>query len=217
MMRLLLLLALFTGCPKRVAPEPRHEHHFEHAEEWAARFEDPSRDGWQKPDEVILALGLPKQASLVDLGSATGYFSVRFAKWLTEGRVFGVDVESSMVEYLAKRAKAEKLPNLEAILGEYDDPKLPQPVDCILVVNTYHHVQQRPLYFANLKSKLKPGGRLVVIDFKKGSEKGPPDSEKLTPAQVTRELEDAGYSPISKWNFLPDQYFLAFTVTAPSK
>lgn len=208
-----LSLLVFTACPKRASTE----HRFEHAEAWAASFEDPSRDVWQKPDEVLAALGLPPNASVADIGSATGYFSVRFARALPKGRVFGVDVESSMVDYLARRAETESLTNLKVILGDYDDPKLPAAVDAIVVVNTYHHIQDRPDYFRRLSSKLNASGRLIIIDFKRGSSRGPKDSEKLTAEMVTAELEKAGYAPASSWAFLPDQYFLAFTASTASK
>jgi cyclopropane fatty-acyl-phospholipid synthase-like methyltransferase len=211
----LCLLALAsTACPKRTVDQIQEDHaphRFDNAEEWAARFEDPSRDGWQQPDEVIKALGLPSNASLADIGSATGYFSVRFSRALSEGTVYGVDVESSMVEYLRKRADTEKLKNLKVVLASYDDAKIPEPVDCIIIVNTYHHIGERPVYFTKLAASLKPQGRLVIIDFKKGIKKGPPDSEKLSAEEVTAELTQAGYAAASSWSFLPDQYFLAFT------
>ncbi len=208
---LLFVMLVITGCPKRTDTTEQMPHRFEHAEEWAARFEDPSRDAWQQPDEVIKALGLPPTASLADIGSATGYFSVRFARALPEGTVYGVDVESSMVDYLKKRAAAEKLTNLKVVLGAFDDAKIPEPVDSIIIVDTYHHIEERQAYFTKLAASLKPGGRLVIIDFKKGSKKGPPDAEKIDGAQVTSELVAAGYVLSSSWTFLPDQFFLAFT------
>lgn len=207
-----LILLVCTACPKRADTTDEHmPHRFEHAEDWAARFEDPARDAWQQPDEVIKALGLPPGALLADIGSATGYFSVRFARALPEGIVYGVDVESSMVDYLKKRATTEKLTNLKVVLGAFDDAKIPEPVDSIIIVDTYHHIEERPAYFTKLAGSLKPGGRLVIIDFKKGSKKGPPDAEKIDAAQVTSELVSAGYVLSSSWTFLPEQFFLAFT------
>lgn len=207
-----LVVIALAGCPKHADTAHEHmPHRFEHAEEWAARFEDPARDAWQQPDEVIKALGLPPAALVADIGSATGYFSVRFARALSEGTVYGVDVESSMVDYLKKRAATEKLTNLKVVLGAFDDPKIPEPVDCIIIVDTYHHIEERQTYFTKLAASLKPGGRLVIIDFKKGSKKGPPDAEKIEAAQVTSELVSAGYVLSSSWTFLSDQFFLAFT------
>lgn len=209
---LLAFTLVVTGCPKRVETSDEHmPHRFEHAEEWAARFEDPSRDAWQQPDEVIKALGLPPSALVADIGSATGYFSVRFARALPQGTVYGVDVESSMVDYLQKRAATEKLGNLKVVLAAFDDAKIPEPVDCIIIVDTYHHIEERQAYFTKLAASLKPGGRLVIVDFKKGSKKGPPDTEKIDGAQVTSELVSAGYVLSSSWTFLPEQFFLSFT------
>jgi ubiquinone/menaquinone biosynthesis C-methylase UbiE len=211
-----LFVVTLCACPKRTPEQitEGHAHHrFEDAQSWAARFEDPARDAWQQPNEVIQALGLPPSAKLADIGSATGYFSVRFAKALPQGTVYGVDVESSMVDYLTKRAEAEKLTNLKVILGAFDDPKIPEPVDCVLVVNTYHHIEDRPAYFGKLKRLLRPAGRIAIIDFKKGSKRGPPDSEKIGPELVTQELGEAGFVPAQSWSFLSDQHFLSFTVT----
>jgi cyclopropane fatty-acyl-phospholipid synthase-like methyltransferase len=209
----LSMLCLVACAPKRVEEAHAHGHaghRFEHAEEWAARFEDPARDAWQKPDEVIAALGLPADAKLADVGSATGYFSVRFARALPQGTVYGVDVESSMVDYLKQRAETENLKNLSVVLGAFDDAKIPEPVDCILIVNTIHHIGERPAYFTKLAASLKPNGRIAVIDFKKGSKRGPPDADKLTVEQVAAELQQAGLALQSSWPFLPDQYFVTF-------
>jgi len=207
-----LCAVLATGCAHHEAGAHRggHEahHRFDHAEEWAPRFEDPARDAWQKPDEVIAALALPKEARVADIGAATGYFPVRIARALPEGKVVGVDVERSMVEYLAARAQKEKLPNLQAVLGAPDDPKIAGPVDLILVVDTYHHVGDRPAYFRRLASVLAEGGRLAIIDFRPESKMGP--AEKLPQEAVVAELKDAGYALVQEHRFLPDQYFLVF-------
>ncbi len=117
-------------------------HRFEKAEEWAPRFEDPERDAWQKPDEVIAALALPPDAKVADLGSATGYFAVRLARAVPKGHVYGVDIEPDMARYLTERARHEGLNNLTAVVGEPADPKLPEPVDLVLVVDTYHHISR---------------------------------------------------------------------------
>jgi cyclopropane fatty-acyl-phospholipid synthase-like methyltransferase len=186
-------------------------HRFDDAEKWAARFEDPGRDAWQKPDEVIAALALKPDAVVADIGAATGYFPVRLARALPEGRVYGVDIEPSMVEYLGHRAQREGLGNLQAVLAAADDPKLPEPVDLVLVVNTYHHIEQRPAYFERLRAKLKPAGRLAIIDFRKGQPMGPPEAHRIDAAQVRAELESAGYALAAEHAFLPNQHFLVFT------
>jgi ubiquinone/menaquinone biosynthesis C-methylase UbiE len=203
-------LAAMSSCAKRTEAQIQQRHGFDDVSHWAATFEDPSRDAWQQPEEVIAALGLPLDAVLADVGAATGYFSVRFARVLSQGTVYGVDVESSMVDYLRQRAEAEKLKNLKVVMADFDDAKLPEPVDCVLIVNTVHHIDSRTAYFRKLAQSLKPGGRIAIIDFKKGSKRGPPDAEKLTPQSVIEELKAAGLRPLASWSFLPEQYFLTF-------
>ena len=121
-----------------------------------------------KTDAVIKALDLKQDTIIADIGSATGYFPVRFARACPKGRVYGIDIEKNMVDYLNKRAGSENLPNLSSILGQPDDPKLPEPVNLAFICNTYHHIENRQIYFEKLKKNLRPGGRLVIIDFIKG-------------------------------------------------
>ncbi|HYO55946.1 class I SAM-dependent methyltransferase [Archangium sp.] len=185
-------------------------HRFENAEEWAKRFEEPGRDTWQKPDEVVKALALPPDAKVADIGAGTGYFAARLARVVPQGRVYGVDIEPDMARYLGERAKREGLSNLEAVLGEPADPKLPEPVDVVLIVDTYHHIGDRVAYMRRLEKVLRPGGRVVIIDFREESPKGPPRHHKLSPARVQGELEAAGYRLAQTHDFLPDQYFLVF-------
>lgn len=185
-------------------------HRFENAEEWAKRFEDPARDAWQKPDEVVAALALPPDAKVADVGSGTGYFAVRLARAVPKGRVFGVDIEPDMVRYLEERARHEGLGHLTAVLGEPADARLPEPVDLVLVVNTYHHIEQREAYFRRLLGSLTPRGRVAIVDFRKGQPLGPPEHHRLSPEQVRSELEAAGYRFVEAHGFLPNQYFLLF-------
>jgi cyclopropane fatty-acyl-phospholipid synthase-like methyltransferase len=185
-------------------------HRFENAEEWAKRFEEPERDAWQKPDEVVAALALAPEAKVADIGSATGYFAVRLARAVPAGRVYGVDVEPDMARYLGERAKREGLTNLEAVLGEPGDAKLPEAVDVALIVDTYHHIGEREAWLRRLGEKLRPEGRVVIIDFRLESPKGPPTRHKLSAEQVRGELEAAGYRLTRTHDFLPDQYFLEF-------
>lgn len=187
-------------------------HRFDDPEEWAARFEDPSRDAWQRPDAVLDALQIARDARVADIGSATGYFPVRIARRVPNGRVWGVDVEPGMVRYLNARARREGLDNLFSVLGTASDPLLPEPVDLVLIVNTYHHIQDRPAYFASLLRDLRPSGRVAIVDFKMGElPVGPPDSAKIPPEAIEREMTAAGYrlaarDPIE----LPHQHVLVF-------
>jgi SAM-dependent methyltransferase len=183
-------------------------HSFTDAEAWADRFENPERDAWQQPDSVVSVLAIRSDLFVVDIGSATGYFPVRFARACPRGRVIGADIEKEMVWYLNDRARREGLSNLVSILAAPDDPHLPFEVDLVFLCNTYHHINDRIDYFTRVKDQLRPGGRVAVVDFRPSSPKGPP--HKLAPEAVESELEAAGYTLAGNYDFLPDQYFLVF-------
>ena len=151
---------------------------------------------------------------MADVGAGTGYFSVRIAKRIPEGKVFAADVEPDMVRYLGERAQREHVANLVPVQASADAANLPEPVDLILVVDTYHHIGNRIPYFAKLKSSLRPGGRLAIIDFKADSPIGPPVEHRIPPEKVTEELAAAGYALAESQDFLPRQYFLVFRARA---
>lgn len=209
----LLLVACGHGSPPHTGHAPGHR--FADADAWAERFEDPERAAWQKPAVVLEALALEPDHVVADIGSATGYFPVRIAPRVPRGRVWGVDVEPAMVRYLNRRARREGHANLFSILGTPRSPLLPEPVDRVLLVDTYHHVSDRTAYFAGLAPVLAPGARLVVVDFEKGDlPVGPSDAMKIAPEQVRRELEAAGYALEEDLRgALPYQYVLVFRLS----
>jgi len=190
-----------------------HEHRFGDAERWAHVFDDPSRDAWQKPHEVIRALAPAPDAAIADIGAGTGYFSVRLAHAVPKGRVYAVDVEPDMVKYLRERARREGLKNVVAVAGKPDDAALPAKVDLVLMVDVYHHIADREQYFERLRNSLKPGARVAIIDFSETSKEGPPKHERISPTRVRAELQRAGYSLEAEHRFLPNQYFLVFRPT----
>jgi SAM-dependent methyltransferase len=210
-MRLLLVCALASVATFAAAQTPHtHQHAFRDAEKWAHVFDDPERDAWQKPHEVIEALALVPDARVADLGAGTGYFAARLANMLPKGRVYAVDIEPDMVRYLESRAKREGLRNVIALKGEPDDPRLPEKVDLILVVDVYHHIEARAGYFRRLRQSLRPGGRVAIIDFKLDSPAGPPRAARIASEAVIAEMKAAGYAVAAEHDFLPYQYFLVF-------
>lgn len=196
--------------------DAKHADHMEHSfadvERYAKSFDNPARDAWQMPDRVIAALGLKAGESVADIGAGTGYFSVRLAKSATAPKVFASDIEPNMVKYLQHRAMKEGLKNVTAVVAKAESPNLPEPVDAILIVDTYHHIPNRVAYFSALKTSLKSGGRLAIIDFKKGSPEGPPEQFKFTPEQISGELSKAGYRLQTQHDFLPRQMYLIYAV-----
>lgn len=206
----LALLAVAATAPAFGQSMEHHQHQFTGADRWAAIFDDPSRDEWQKPDEVVRALNLKPNSLVADIGAGTGYFAVRLARAVPQGRVYGVDAEPEMVQYLSERAQREDLPNLIGILARPDDPGIPIPVDLILLVDTYHHIPDREKYFSELQKSFRTGGRLVIIDFTPQSPVGPSVRARILAGRVKQELESAGYRLLEEHEFLPNQYFLVF-------
>ena len=187
-----------------------HHHSFGDAQKWAKVFDDPQRDSWQKPHEVIQALKLAPDAVIADIGAGTGYFALRFAHMVPQGRVYGVDTEQSMVQYLTERAKHAGLNNITAVRATADDPRLPEKADLIILVDVYHHIEDRTRYFRQLRQALRPGGRVAVIDFRLDSPVGPPVAARIAGERVRDEIERSGYALAQSHDFLPNQYFLIF-------
>ena len=211
-----MIRALLLACALAAAPaiaqhgEQPHHQRFDDAANWSRVFDDPAREEWQKPAEVIRALKLAPDAAIADIGSGTGYFAVRLARSVPQGRVYGADLEPDMVRFLNERAAKEGLPNLRSVLAAEDRPNLPGPVDLVLLVDTYHHVARRAAYFESLRKQLKPGGRVAIIDFTLESPTGPPVRHRIAPQKVAEEMAQAGYRLAEEHRFLPNQYFLVF-------
>ena len=164
------------------------------------RLDDQARDKDQKPAQVVEALGLKPGMAVADLGSGSGYFTRRFIEAVTEtGKVYAIDVEPEMLNYAKESVIHMHVPyTAEFVLARTDDPKLPlESVDLIFVCNTYHHLDNRPKYFENLKSALKPGGRVAIVDFyhdDRSGELGFPKKHLVPRDTVLQELNEAGYN-----------------------
>jgi cyclopropane fatty-acyl-phospholipid synthase-like methyltransferase len=203
-------IAVVLCAASLAAQHPDHmDHHFDASKD-AARFDDPARDAWQLPDRVLAALALKPGQSVADIGSGTGYFTVRLAKSAAGPKVFGADIEPNMVTYLRDRAAREGLANVVSVLASAASPNLPEPVDLVLIVDTYHHIGGRVAYFHQLQHSLKPGGRVAIIDFRPESPEGPPKEFRFTPETFQAEMKQAGYKLAAKLDFLPRQNFLIF-------
>jgi arsenite methyltransferase len=196
---LLLSMAVYAQVP--------HQHHPpQSAEEYAKILEEPTRDAWQKPLEVIQALELKPTDVVADIGAGSGYFSRRFA--IHAAKVYAVDIDEGLLKIAAKNAPE----NMVTLLSPPDDPKLPPAsVDLVFFCDVLHHIDNRPAYYAKLRKALKPGGRIVNVDFyKKPLPLGPPLEMKLAETLVVDEFKAAGFRLVKNFDFLPYQYFQVF-------
>ena len=193
------------------ADEHRHphvHHRFDDAEHYARSFDNPRRDPWQKPAEVVKLLALAPGHTVVDLGAGTGYFLPHLAPAVQPGgRVLGLDVEPNMVAYMEKRIARERITGAEARAVAAGDPGLAAgSVDRVLVVNTWHHLDGRVEYARKLHQALRPGGFVLVVDYTMETRRGPPPAARLAPDVVAGELTRAGFDAEVVEESLPEQY-----------
>lgn len=214
---LLLLISMMVGCVHQQKHIDEHQtsatqQRFEDIEVWVKRFEDPERDNWQKPAEVVKAMNLGAGDVVADIGAGTGYFTRHIAAAVgPSGKAIGLDIEPGMVKYMEEDAKKLNLKNYEARVVKTDDPELaPHSIDVIFLCDTYHHIDNRVEYFRNVAKGLKPGGRVVVVDFIKDTDFGPPRDHKLAEEIVHQEMGEAGYRLLKSHDLLEHQYFLEF-------
>jgi ubiquinone/menaquinone biosynthesis C-methylase UbiE len=216
-MRLILSLALFVGMATLATAgtddDATTHHRFEDVKHWVDVFDDPTRAEWQKPAELVEALNILEGMVVVDIGAGTGYFNPFLSRAAgPQGRVLALDLEPGLVAHMNERAKREETSNVTARQCASDDAGLElHSVDRILIVNTYHHFDDRHDYFSRLRQALTPDGTVSIVDFKKiALPVGPPVEHKLAREQIVTEMEHAGYRLVKEPDVLPYQNFLVF-------
>ncbi|MEL7006721.1 MAG: methyltransferase domain-containing protein [Bacteroidota bacterium] len=174
-------------------------------------FESEGRKSWQKPEEVIQFIGPVEGKKIIDIGAGSGYFS--FALVRDGAYVIAADVNDEFQRFISSRKKELGISNqvLEVRKIPYNSPGIKQgEVDMAIIVNTYHHIEGRQAYFADLKEKMRNGGQLVVIDFiDKETPVGPPLDYRLSKGDVLPELAEAGFTHFEvNLSLLPYQYII---------
>jgi SAM-dependent methyltransferase len=200
---LITMTHLSSPCQHDQHENKANEHMHQHSiEELTKRFEDPSRDAWQKPDQVIALLGDIRGKTIVDIGSGSGYFTFRLAE--KGARVVAADVNDDFQRFIAAKKKELNYGDDRIMLKKipYDSPELaPSSVDAVIIVNTYHHIENRVPYFRQVLDGLVKGGLLMVVDFKKDQvdqdAPGPPPEMKVSSEEVMEELKQSGFSEFS--------------------
>lgn len=176
-------------------------------------LESPDRDEWQQPDRIMDALLIAEASRVADLGAGGGWFTIRLAHRVgPNGVVYAEDIQHQMIDSIRRRVTNQGLTNVEFILGTVDDPRLPDNLDAVLVVDTYPQFSNPVGILRHVARALAPNGRLGIVDFRKDGIGGPGPSleERIDEAEIRRDAEEAGLRLISEETFLRYQYLLVF-------
>jgi SAM-dependent methyltransferase len=181
--------------------------------DWLTR---PDRDAEEQPDRVVRELGIAVGSTVADLGAGVGYFTWRMARAVGDtGKVIAVDIQPGMLERLKHNLAERDIHNVEMVLDTEDDPRLPtDQVDLVLLVDVYHELQQPELTMEHVRRSLKPGGRVVFIEYRKEDPSIPIQPlHKMTVREVRDELEPMGFEFVELKSFLPTQHIIIFTAS----
>lgn len=175
-------------------------------------LEGPDRDEWQRPDRIMDALGIGDGSVVADLGAGSGWFTIRLAHRVgPNGLVYAEDIQRQMIASIDSRVERIGLKNVRTVLGTPNDPRLPGPVDAVLIVDAYHEMEQPEVLLRNLALTLKPNGRIGIVDFtKEGGGPGPLLEERVDPERVIGDAQRAGLTLLARPAFLRYQYMLIF-------
>lgn len=183
---------------------------------WLERNE---REDEEAPELALRVLQIPKGATVADIGAGSGYITEKLAARVgPTGRVFANDVQPQMLQIMANRLARRKITNVTLVQGEVDDPKLPdRSVDLELMVDVYHEFSQPQAMLRRLRTALKPGGRLVLLEYRKEDPTIPIRPEhKMSVAEAKLEVEAEGFTLAKVDESLPRQHILVFTPTTAS-
>jgi ubiquinone/menaquinone biosynthesis C-methylase UbiE len=176
-------------------------------------LEAPDRAIWQRPEQIMDALGVAEASVVADIGAGAGWFTIQLARRVgPNGKVYAEEVQTEAVRAISRRVTAEGLTNVKTVLGLRSDPKLPVgALHAVLIVDALHEVEDRVTFLRNVARSLRPDGRIGVVGFKlEGGGPGPPTEERVSPEIVIRDATAAGLQLLPQETFLEYQYFLIF-------
>ena len=179
-------------------------------------FEQPDRDQWQRPDQIMDALHIADSDVVAEIGAGGGWFTIRLARRVGQnGLVFAEDIQSPVFEALRRRVQNEGLLNVQTVLGTASDPELPPGrLDAALIVDVYHEVEAPIPLLENIARALKPQGCLGIVDFAAGAGgPGPDPAERVDPDAVIRTATAAGLKLNKREALPPFQFLLVFGKT----
>jgi predicted methyltransferase len=206
-------LVVVAGALHHAQTQPRHRELFPPQD--LGLLEGPDRAAWQKPDQIMDALGIADGNQVADIGAGAGWFTTRLARRVgPNGVVYAQDVQQQMLDAIRRRVTREGLSNVRTVLGQGSSPNLPpNALDAVLVVDAYQEVDvpDRVTFLRNLAAGLKPNGRIGIVNYKLGGGgPGPEASRRVPLASVEADAAAAGLKakPVGK---LPYQYLLVLT------
>ena len=208
-----LLLSAFVCCGQQVHPVTKRriaQVMGPGGADWLVR---PERQEEEHPDQALDALKIAKGSTVADIGAGVGYFTWRLAERVgPEGIVYGEDIQQSMLDQLARNMKDRHITNVRPVLGDIDNPKLPKDsLDLIILVDVYHEFSEPIKMVDRMRESLKPGGRLVLLEYRAEDPNVPIRPEhKMTLKQVRAELEPQGLHFDQSIESLPQQHLIIF-------
>lgn len=184
---------------------------------WTKRFEGESRELYRKRNEIVTASGATPGMAIADVGAGTGFFTMLFAQQVAPaGKVYAVELSQPFIDLISRRTRAENVSNVVPVLSTHTETRLvPRSVDIVFTADTYHHLEQVGPMLASIKSALKPGGRLIVVDFERIPGVTPKqtfDHVRADKQEVIAEVSASGFrlrEEISALG-LKDNYYLVF-------
>ncbi len=178
----------------------------------AGWLERPERERQERTDLLIAGLILSDDFVVADIGAGTGFFTFPIAQRVPKGKVFAVDIQPEMLARIARRKMLEKVVNVETVLGEQDDPKLPKnQIDLAFIVDAYHEFSFPREMGERLKESLRPGGQLVLVEYRAEDPRVPIKRlHKMSEVQVKEEMAAIGLDWIRTDSYLPQQHVLVF-------
>ena len=211
-----MLLPLVAYAQDAVQRDQRQMHGLHNdPKAYIGALDDPKRDVYQKPQEVLAALDIKPGEIIADIGAGSGYFTFRLARHVSErGKVYAVDVSPDMILHINRAIRDLKVTNVISILADPDDPLLPvASVNRFFFSDSWHHIDNQTKYLSLMKKLLKPNGEVVMIDFhKKETRSGPPLKMRIAREDLIKQMESNGFRLAKEHTFLPYQYFLVFVV-----
>ena len=199
-----MLAVLVAGAPQLKSPQQQVP-----PQEYAKALEDPARVARLQVAKVVATLDLMPGMAVADLGAGSGLFTRPMAKAVAPGTVYAVDIQPDLLSIVDKSAKAAGLSNIVTIVAEAGDPKLPKPVNLMVICDTLHHIASPAAYLKTIRKYQAPGGRLAVIDY---ASNWPEGHEKLqfTRAQFDGWMKEAGWTPVAWYDWLQDSFFAVY-------